>query len=302
VFLGVSSLSEYWGLDAYSKAESFGFDGLFTGEHFHSHRSVWDAVTLCTAMACSTGRMAIGSAAIIAPFRHPTVLAKELAGLDRISGGRLIVGLTDGGVNQREFAAVGSAIEDRSQKTIDAIAILRGFFSGERFSYEGLTCSVEDVWLDPPPAQPHVPIWIAGRVGQVAAYTSLVDGYLAVLAAPEECLLEFDRIRRSAEASNVELGSSYAWGAHVYVSVGDDSKEAVERGDKHLAWRYADSRFLTTLSGKYVVAGRPAECVEGLRRFIDRGCTHVIVGLIRPEGESPVDAMDRVATDLLPDL
>ena len=60
MFVGVSCGGEFWGLDTFRRVEELGFDGLFTGEHLLHHRPVWDAVTMCTAMACATERIAIG--------------------------------------------------------------------------------------------------------------------------------------------------------------------------------------------------------------------------------------------------
>ena len=77
VFVGVSCRGELWGPDVFRAAEELGFDGLFTGEHLLAHRPTWDAITMTTALACATERVAIGPAAVIAPLRHPTLLAKE---------------------------------------------------------------------------------------------------------------------------------------------------------------------------------------------------------------------------------
>ena len=60
MFVGVSCGGEFWGLDVFRTVEELGYDGLFTGEHLLFHRPVWDAVTMCTAMACDTERIAIG--------------------------------------------------------------------------------------------------------------------------------------------------------------------------------------------------------------------------------------------------
>ena len=92
---------------------------------------------MCTAMACATERIAIGPAATIAPLRHPTLLAKEFTGVDRISGGRLILTLGVGGDNPKEFEAAGVPLERRGRRTAETLEILRRYFSGEPFSYEG---------------------------------------------------------------------------------------------------------------------------------------------------------------------
>ena len=130
MFVGVSCGGEWWGLEGFRRVEELGFDGLFSGEHLLFHRPVWDAVSMCTAMACATERIAIGPAATIAPLRHPTLLAKEFTGVDRISNGRLILTLGVGGDNPKEFEASGVPLERRGRRTTETLEILRRYFSG----------------------------------------------------------------------------------------------------------------------------------------------------------------------------
>jgi probable F420-dependent oxidoreductase len=299
VFVGVSCGGEWWGAETCREAERLGFDGLFTGEHLLFHRPVWDGITMCAAMAAVTERIAIGPAALITPLRHPTLLAKELVGIDRISGGRLVVALGVGGDNPKEFEAVGVPLERRGRRTTETIEILRRYFSGERFSYAGELFALEDVWIDPPPARPGgPPLWVAGR-GEAARRRAalLADGFLPYMATPERCRTWFAELR---EAAGDSLAPGFAFGAYVYVAPGDDAAEARRRGDEHLAWRYDEPRFLGDLAGKHVVAGTAEECAEGLLRYADAGCTHLVLSLVRTEGEPPGDALRRAACDILP--
>ena len=301
MFVGVTCAGEFWGLDVFRRVEELGYDGLFTGEHLLFHRPVWDAVSMCTAIACATERIAIGPAATITPLRHPTLLAKEFAGVDRISGGRLVLGLGAGGDNPKEFEAAGVPLERRGRRTTEAMEILRRYFSGEPFSYEGEIYRLEDVRLDPPPARPGgPPLWVAGRSELTLRRAALLgDGVLPYMVTPERCARMFDFVRETAEREGRELPIDYAWAAYLYLSVGDDADEARRRGDEHLAWRYAEPRFAGELAGKYVVAGGPDDCVEGLLRFAEAGCTHLVLLLVRREGEPPREALQAAAEHVL---
>lgn len=302
MFVGVSCGGELWGADVFRSAEELGFDGLFTGEHLLFHRPVWDAVTMCTAMACATERIAIGPAATIAPLRHPTLLAKEFAGVDLISRGRLILALGVGGDNPKEFEAAAVPLERRGRRTTETIEILKRYFSGERFSYQGELFRLEDVWLDPPPARPGgPPIWVAGRRNPtLRRAAALGDGFLPYMVTPRSCRRMFDAIAEHAAAARRELPADYAWCAYVYVSLGDDPDEARRRGDEHLAWRYDEPRFEGDLAGKYVVAGDASACAEGLARFGAAGCTHLVLSLVRRAEQSPADALRAFAESVLP--
>jgi alkanesulfonate monooxygenase SsuD/methylene tetrahydromethanopterin reductase-like flavin-dependent oxidoreductase (luciferase family) len=304
VFVGITCGGEFWGLDAFARVEELGFDGLFTGEHLLFHRPVWDAVTMCTAMACATERIAIGPAATIAPLRHPTLLAKEFAGVDRISGGRLVLTLGVGGDSEKELTAAGVPFERLGRRTTEALEILRRYFSGERFSYDGEIYHLDDVWIDPPPSRPGgPPLWVAGRRAASLRRAALLgDGFLPYMVTPERCLHMFDVVRADAERAGRDLAPGFAWGAFVYLCLDRDEAAARRRGDEHLAWRYDEPRFRADLAGKYVVAGGPQACVEGLLRFAEAGCTHLVLSVIRPEGEPPLRSLEAVAGALLPEL
>jgi alkanesulfonate monooxygenase SsuD/methylene tetrahydromethanopterin reductase-like flavin-dependent oxidoreductase (luciferase family) len=302
MLVGISCGGEFWGLDVFRRVEELGYDGLFTGEHVLFHRPVWDAVTMTTALACATQRILVGPAATIAPLRHPTMLAKELTGIDRISGGRLVVALGVGGDSRKELEASGVPFERRGRRTTETLEILKRYFSGERFSYDGEIFQLEDVGIDPPPARPGgPPLWVAGRKELTRRRAALLgDGFLPYMVTPESCRSMFDSVEAIAGAAGRTLPADYAWGAYVYVSLGEDGAEARRRGDEHLAWRYSEPRFTGDLAGKYVVAGDADACVEGLLRFAEAGCSHLVLALVRPRGEPALPTLEAVAETVLP--
>lgn len=302
MLVGVSCGGELWGADVFRRVEELGYGGLFTGEHVLYHRPVWDAITMTTAIACATERILVGPAATITPLRHPTILAKELTGIDRISGGRLVVALGVGGDSRKELEAAGIPFEGRGRRTTETLEILRRYFTGERFSYAGEIFQLDDVWIDPPPARRGgPPLWVAGRREPTRTRAALLgDGFLPYMVTPESCRDMFDSIETIAAAAGRELPADYAWAAYVYVALGEDADEARRRGDEHLAWRYSEPRFTGDLAGKYLVAGDADACVEGLSGFADAGCTHLVLSLVRRPGDPPLPYLEAVAQDVLP--
>lgn len=301
MFVGLTCGHEYWGLDTFNEVEGLGFDGLFCGDHLFTERPVWDGVTMATAMACATERITIGTAAIVAAHRHPTMLAKELIGIDRISGGRLAVAIGAGGNSPAEFQAAGVSLETRGKRTTEAFEVLRLLFSGERVSYSGETATVDNVLLDPPPARPGgPPLWVAGRRGAAKRRAAkLADGFLPYMFRPEQCAKAYGEIEEIAEAAGRNLGPDFVRGVYLYMAVGDSSAEARRRADQELANRYREPRFLNELSGLGSVAGTPEECVEGIARYAEAGASHVILHLVRGEEESPRAAIARAAERVL---
>ena len=304
MFIGISCGGEWWGAEAYQSVEELGFDGLFTGEHVMFHRPTWDAVTMCTAMAAVTERIAIGPAATIAPLRHPTLLAKEFTGVDLVSNGRLILCLGVGGDYPKEFVATDTPLERKGRRTQETLEIVRRYFAGERFSYQGEIFTLDDVWLEPLPVQSGgPPLWLAGRqeVTQKRA-ARFADGWLPYMYTPKSVKRTFDFIRDDAASVGRELPADYAWGAYTYLAVGKDAAEAQRRADEHLAWRYNEPRFVGDLAGRYNVAGNVEDCVEGLLEFRDVGTTHLVVFPIPAEGQSPGEMVEEIGSTVLPAL
>ena len=304
MFVGISCGGEWWGLDAYRRVEELGFDGLFTGEHLMFHRPTWDAVTMCAAMATVTEKIAIGPAATIAPLRHPTLLAKEFTGVDLISNGRLILCLGVGGDYPKEFEATDTPLERKGRRTQESLEILKKYFAGERFSYAGEIFELDDVWLEPTPAQVGgPPLWLAGRQEPTQRRAArLADGWLPYMYTPKSVKRTFDFIRDDAASFGRVLPSDYAWGAYTTIALGEDADEAQKRADEHLAWRYNEPRFVGDLAGRYNVAGDVDACVEGLMEFRDAGTTHVVLAPVAAEGQTVMEMIDEVGTGLIPAL
>jgi alkanesulfonate monooxygenase SsuD/methylene tetrahydromethanopterin reductase-like flavin-dependent oxidoreductase (luciferase family) len=259
---------------------------------------------MCTAIACATERIAIGPAATIAPLRHPTLLAKEFTGVDRISNGRLILALGVGGDNPKEFEANGIPTERAGRRTTETLEIVRRYFSGERFSYRGEIFQLDDVWIDPSPARPGgPPLWVAGRRAPTLRRAALLgDGVLPYMITPQSFKGIVRSVRETASAAERVLPVDYAFAAYVYVAFGEDDAEARRRADEHLAWRYDEPRFLGDLSGKYAIGGNAAACVDRLGEFLAAGATHLVVSLIRGEAENPSEALGAFAAGVLPAL
>lgn len=301
MFVGISCGGEWWGLENCRRVEQLGFDGLFTGEHVMFHRPTWDAVTMCTAMAAATESIAIGPAATVAPLRHPTLLAKEFTGVDLVSDGRLILCLGVGGDYPKEFEALDVPLERKGRRTQESLEILKLYFSGERFSYEGEIFTLSDVLLEPPPAQPGgPPVWLAGRreVTQKRA-ARFADGWLPYMYTAKSVRRTYDFIRDDAERAGRELSPDYAWGAYTYIAFGDEGEEAQRRADEHLAWRYNEPRFVGDLAGRYNVAGDVDGCVEQLMAFVEAGVTHLVLFPMPAAGQSVRDMLDGIGEGVL---
>jgi len=156
-------------------AEAAGFESLWGGEHvvlpdpqappspMAPHDRILDPVIALTYCAAVTQRVRLGTGIIILPQRNPLVLAKELASLDALSGGRLIFGIGVGYL-EPEFRALGAPFEQRGAVADEYLAAMQAIWSQARPAYQGRFVSFADVQAHPQPVQrPHPPIVIGGR-------------------------------------------------------------------------------------------------------------------------------------------
>lgn len=165
-----------------------------------------DALTVLTWAAAVTERIGLGTSVLVAPYRHPLVLARSLASLDALSGGRLICGIASGW-HEGEFAALGVPWRGRGRRTDDTIRLLRAVWAGET-SFTSSTASFEGMTVAPGPARAGgPPVWVGGNseagIGRAAR---LGDGWQSSSAEPEAIARRLERL----DAALAEAGRSRA--------------------------------------------------------------------------------------------
>jgi len=174
-----------WTLDRlleYAKtAEGEGFQALSANDHLIFGRPWLDGPTALAAVLSRTGRMALATTVALPVVRGPVALAKSLAAIDLLSGGRLVVGVGPGS-SAGDYAAAGVPFEERWKRLDEAVLALRVLWSGEGPPFRGSFYSTEGVTLEPYPAQrPGPPIWIGswGSEAGLRRVARLGDGWLA---------------------------------------------------------------------------------------------------------------------------
>ena len=151
-------------------AERAGFDALSLTEHpvpgakwlsAGGHQSL-DPLVALAFVAAATERLRLLTHLVLAPYRNPFLLANAAATLDKLSGGRLILGL-GAGYQKSEFYALGVDMAERGTLVDEVLDCLPLHWSGEPFSYKGLHFEARDVIGLPRPVQDPIPIWIGGN-------------------------------------------------------------------------------------------------------------------------------------------
>ncbi len=146
-------------------AEQAGWDGFFIWDHMILGCSdqVLDPWVGLAAVAMVTTRMRIGTMVTPIPRRRPWKLARETATLDRLSNGRVTLGVGTGG-GGAEWDNLGEATSPKARGEMldEALQVLTGLWSGETFSFEGKYYQVKNARFLPTPVQPRIPIWVGG--------------------------------------------------------------------------------------------------------------------------------------------
>jgi len=161
-------------------ADELGYDVVWTAEHlifpyeirtpypyggrfpFPVTDPMLEVVSTLSYVAALTRRVRLSCSVMILPYRHPVVLAKELATLDVLSGGRLVVGVASGWLAE-EFAMLGVPFAERGRRMDEYLAVLRALWTEDRVTFHGRFVQLDDAAFFPKPLQrPHPPIWIGG--------------------------------------------------------------------------------------------------------------------------------------------
>ncbi|MCP3988978.1 MAG: LLM class F420-dependent oxidoreductase [Actinomycetia bacterium] len=149
-------------------------------------------------MAGVTSTINLATGILILPQHNPVITAKQVATLDAMSGGRVLLGIGVGWMRE-EFDAIGASFGDRGARTDEYVAVMRELWTAERPTFHGQFVNFDDTYCRPQPAQGSVPIIVGGDTPFAARRAGrLGDGYFPARGAPQDLL---DLARSTAEAN-----------------------------------------------------------------------------------------------------
>ncbi len=161
----------------------------------------YEVMTLLSYLAAVTERVKLGTLVLIAPFRNPVVLARQVTTLDVLSNGRVILGLGVGWMKE-EFETSDVPMEERGARTDETIQFLREAWGKDESSFEGRFIKLGPSLFEPKPIQKQIPIWIGGdSLSAMRRVAKLGDGWLPnTIDTPEEIGEWVDHLRKALEA------------------------------------------------------------------------------------------------------
>ena len=262
--------------DIAAAAEELGYDSLWCGDHLSFGNAVLEGTVAVSAFAGYTTRITIGTGVLLLPLRPAALVAKQMATLDYLCGGRLICGLGVGGESQKDFDMVGVARRERGARTDEGIRVLRALWAVPEASFHGRFSDFTDVGLNPLPVTPGgPPIWVGGRADAVLARAGrLTDGWMGYMVSPDRYAKNLEKVRGHA----IDAGRdphAITPAMMIPTRVGPDGDEAREDLRLHLSKRY-HSDFSADLIEALCLAGNPDEVGARVEEYAAAGVRHLI--------------------------
>ena len=202
------------------QAEELGFADAWTSEHIIIPKGApyppsaifYDPVLTLTWAAAFTKRIGLGTSVLVLPMRHPLPLAKELATLQNLSEGRLILGAGVGWM-EVEFAALGVPFRERGRRMDEGIAMMRAVWGEDPVTFRAhhIPAVIEEMRMLPQPVTP-IPIWIGGSSeAALARAIRLADGWHGSRLSPEQATPIVRRLREQRPEAEFAISLRYGW-------------------------------------------------------------------------------------------
>jgi len=260
-------------------AERLGFDGLWARDRIQGREPLLEPMVALGAAAMTTSRIRLGVAVVLVPLRAPVELARTSASLDRLSGGRLELGIGLG-VDRERVRSVGLDPARRVARMLDTIDVLRAMWTGEAITIDGRTLSVRDWMIRPTPVQPRPRIWFGGHhPDALRRAVMLGDGWIEAGSSSQA---DFAREMTIVREHMADLGrdeSTFGLGKRLYMAIerpGESTRQDIRQ------W-FLDQYGKEEMADRVAVVGPPSAVVQAILDTIDLGARLLILHPIPDE-------------------
>jgi probable F420-dependent oxidoreductase len=252
------------------RAEELGYDSVWAGERLLLSQRL-DPISILGAVASRTKQVRLGTAVMIAPLKHPLVLADQLASLDNISNGRVIAGFGVGADRIKvEYDNVGVPFSERGKRLNECIEILKEIWSGREISFRGKYFQLNNVQMKLKPKQKDGPPIYLGGAKEVSLkrVARFADGWMPIELAPKEYESALKKIQSFQPAKSFEKSLYFT------LNVQEDRDSAKKEAHRFLE-TYYNVKFPSI--EKMAFCGTVRDCISRLEEYSSAGVGMVVV-------------------------
>ncbi|PYN81204.1 MAG: hypothetical protein DMD96_11285 [Candidatus Rokuibacteriota bacterium] len=281
-------------LEVVRRAEESGLDSVWVTDHVIVpeqanviyREDMLDPLAVLPWLAGVTRRVLLGTSVVILPYRSPIPVAKLLASVDVLSGGRLIVGAAIGWL-EGEFDALGVPFKERASRSDEALELLRALWTQEHPKIQTRRHRAQDVVFSPMPLQkPRPPLYVGGSSeGAYRRVARLGDGWHASATNHDAFRQGADTVRRFWKEAGRE--SAPFLSLRIPILIDGVHRPAVDMG---------------LIRGRHTLNGSITQIADELRGFRDLDCGHVALEVSYSTFPAILETIDLIANRIRPQL
>lgn len=286
-------------------AEESGYDAFFRSDHlaFEPPRPALEAWTTLAGLARDTSRIRLGTLVTPMTFRHPAVLAREVATVDEMSGGRVELGVGTGWY-EREHTTLGipfPALGERTDRLHEAVEVITRLWTGRPVSYAGAHHRLDDAIALPRPVQDPLPLIVGAKGGRRSIDLAVRHAaeYNTTATDPAGAAHVYEKVRSACAAAGRDPASMRLSWMGTVVTAPDEA--TLRRRMERVAWWTGDaSTPPDVLRGQLApknVVGVHDEAAEQLRAYLDAGVERIYA---RVWDLDDLDLVAEISQELLP--
>lgn len=286
-------------IDLAEYAEELGFESVWVGDSILA-RPRFEPLSTLAAVAARTKRVELGTAVLLPMLRHPVLLANEVANVDLISNGRLILGVGIGANNPtvaHEFASCGVNINRRIGLFEETITLMRRLWSEPEVTFEGRYFQVQSVKLGLRPVRSSgVPLWLAGSADNaLRRVLRLADGWLPISSSPQSFATDWEHLQTVGREIGRDAQDLHRC-LYTTININSDIDQA-QRELRTFIESYYGVPYEVQATRNGLCAGSAEDCISWFRAFIAAGAQSII---IRFGSTDQTGQLTRFAKEVLP--